>query len=343
MKFVLTMFLWLINSYAIDPSEAMDSGLLHYHDELKYCYETEYADWQEAETDEMTMYVSSSARVRDIPDASGNITERLSEGDKVTVIATVYDSVYGDDLFYRIKTESGMPAYVLAENLITRDPFDNSGDGEYTAVKVDDRHTVYYREETLESGETDVGIVGHRLDVDLIYQNPELPQGCEITALTMALNYIGVEVDKCDMADTYLPKSKTLDADPEEYYLRNPRTNGFYCFAPVLVKTIDRYNRANKTDIYVEDLTGSEVSVLYDKIAEGTPVVVWGTLLWGLPYKYSSGLYGNLHCMVLSGYTGTKVYITDSIYGATVIDRATFETVWKKMGSRALIVENTEE
>ena len=35
---------------------------------------------------------------------------------------------------------------------------------------------------------------------DIIYQEPELPTGCEVTALTMAMNYSGCNVDKYTMA-----------------------------------------------------------------------------------------------------------------------------------------------
>ena len=39
-----------------------------------------------------------------------------------------------------------------------------------------------------------------------IAQNPELPTGCEITSLTMVLNYLGYNVSKTYMADNYLDR-----------------------------------------------------------------------------------------------------------------------------------------
>ena len=36
----------------------------------------------------------------------------------------------------------------------------------------------------------------HVLDVDAIYQRPELPTGCEVTSLTALLQYLGFDVDK---------------------------------------------------------------------------------------------------------------------------------------------------
>ncbi|WP_245823049.1 C39 family peptidase [Lactobacillus terrae] len=43
---------------------------------------------------------------------------------------------------------------------------------------------------------TDVPAYNWLTGVPLINQNPELPNGCEITAITMMLNYAGVNVDK---------------------------------------------------------------------------------------------------------------------------------------------------
>lgn len=46
------------------------------------------------------------------------------------------------------------------------------------------------------------------LDIPFVSQYPELPTGCEITALTTVLNYLGYNVDKLTMADYYLDKGK---------------------------------------------------------------------------------------------------------------------------------------
>lgn len=48
-------------------------------------------------------------------------------------------------------------------------------------------------------------------DFPLIMQMPELPTGCEITALTMTLNYYGFQIDKVTMATKYLPTLPSAD------------------------------------------------------------------------------------------------------------------------------------
>ncbi len=44
-----------------------------------------------------------------------------------------------------------------------------------------------------------------QLDVENILQNPELPNGCEITSAAIVLNYLGFDIDKVTLAENYLP------------------------------------------------------------------------------------------------------------------------------------------
>ncbi len=247
-----------------------------------------------------TMYIAKVVNERNLPDTSGDLIKTHNEiGEEVTVTGIVQDNKLNSKLAY-VQIDNGN--YLPIGWLTTNKP------------------------------------VNVQLPVSNIMQNPDLPNGCEVTSLTIVMNYKGYAVDKCDMSDNYLPKWGDLSGDPEYYYLREPRSNGFYCYATAICTTIDNYNNANETSIEYANLTGSDVSALYEQIDNGNPCVVWGTLRWNNPVKYSNGLYGNLHCMVLSGYTDTTVTITDPIYGDTVIDRAKFERVWAAMGSRAVVV-----
>ena len=176
----------------------------------------------------------------------------------------------------------------------------------------------------------------YNLPVPLIMQNPELPNGCEVTSLTEVMNYKGYGVDKCTMADYYLPKGQ---GDPNSVFIGNPRDNtGWYCFAPVLQQTVNNYNASNGTGISTQNLSGSDVSALYNQIRNGNPVVVWITLRYQSPRYARNGRYSNLHCIVLSGFDDNNVYTTDPIYGKQTINRGTFESVWNAMGRRAMVI-----
>ena len=55
------------------------------------------------------------------------------------------------------------------------------------------------------------------LPVPQILQNPELPNGCEITSCCEVLHYLGFAPDKCELTDYYLPRSaQWYGADPDE-------------------------------------------------------------------------------------------------------------------------------
>lgn len=58
-------------------------------------------------------------------------------------------------------------------------------------------------------------------DFPIVLQMPELPTGCEITALTMVLNYYGYPVDKVSMVSNFLPL-----ADDDLYYGENGKFYG---------------------------------------------------------------------------------------------------------------------
>ena len=294
-------------------------------------------DWEEIPIQRTAMYVICGVGVRNAPLRSSRILEELPEGTRVYVTAKIMYADGKNIRFYRIESDKYPSAYIASGRLISRSPFSHGIDARLKYERVADRLTKYYVEEQGEDGLTDRGTVGYSIDVIPIMQYPELPEGCEITALTAELNFFGFALNKLDMADNYLPKSDNLRADPNEYYLLDPRSNGYYCFAPVLVKTVNNYNLAHGTDIYAEDLTGCEVTDLYKQISKGIPVVVWGTVDMDDPVIDRSGLYDNLHCFLLSGYTNNTVTLTDSINGIITVRRAQFERIWKMTGSRAMI------
>ncbi len=295
-------------------------------------------DWEEIKIPRSYMYVIYGVGVRTAPNRASKILKELPEGARVCVTAKVMNEDGRTVRFYRAESREFGTGYIASGRLITRSTLYKSPDGDYQYEKKRDGFIRYYNEELCEDGLTDRWYVGCDMAVAPIKQYPELPEGCEITSLTEVLNYFGYSANKLTMADRYLPKSDSAYADPNEYYLFNPRSNGLYCFAPVLVKTVEAYNLDNGTDICAEDITGCEVTELYGKLLHGIPVVVWLTIDLEEPEINSNGFYENLHCVVLSGYTTNTVSISDSMTGECLtVNRALFEKNWKVMGSRAMI------
>ena len=56
-----------------------------------------------------------------------------------------------------------------------------------------------------------------------ICQYPELPTGCEVTALATVLQYYGFNADKCDLADNYLDKGPVGTVDFHTAFPGDPR------------------------------------------------------------------------------------------------------------------------
>ena len=107
------------------------------------------------------------------------------------------------------------------------------------------------------------------LDVPQILQNPELPNGCEITSLCEVLRYLGFDADKCQLADHYLPRSERwYGADPDRVYMGNPHLDdgspetGYYCFAGPIAAAARRYLADHGGGWEPVDLTGAEEQTL---------------------------------------------------------------------------------
>ena len=194
-----------------------------------------------------------------------------------------------------------------------------------------------------------------KLEVENILQIPELPNGCEITALTILMNYLGFSVDKLTMADQYLPKNEdTYTSDFYETFAGNPRNRwaSFGCYAPVIVKSAENYLGAqSKSDAFTpQNLTGSAPEELYRQISLGNPVVLWMTQYidktpailktWTAYNGKAMNWKHPLHCVVLIGYDldAQTVTIADPMVGIVSHPLSLFELRYLQLGSQAVIV-----
>ena len=123
------------------------------------------------------------------------------------------------------------------------------------------------------------------LDVPVFYQWPEMPNGCEATALTMLLQYYGFAADKLSVAYDYIPRSdftytwfSTYGPDPASAYAGDPALFGFYCLAPAVAEGANRYLAEQDSTLRAVDISSADGYVLRRSIAQGRPVVVWATI-----------------------------------------------------------------
>ena len=106
----------------------------------------------------------------------------------------------------------------------------------------------------------------------VVYQMPELPTGCEITALTMVLNYYGYNVSKTTMASNYLPQvasGYTGRVDLDYYFCENPYGSGIGCGAGALVTAANSYFSDCGSFLQGKDITGATSNDVLARVAGG--------------------------------------------------------------------------
>ncbi len=201
------------------------------------------------------------------------------------------------------------------------------------------------------------------IDMENILQNPELPVGCEITALTIYLRYLGFDADKVDLAQNYLPKGGNAQYKDDllykdsffDYFIGDPFSRGYGCFANAIIKAAESYIEDNGGGYDVIDLSGSHPDVLYDYLAEGIPVICWATDGMIEPEYYESWYdnatgekldwYLNEHCFVLAGFNMSYDIVTlnDPMKGIIDYNINKFETRYQQMYSQAIVILESEK
>lgn len=185
---------------------------------------------------------------------------------------------------------------------------------------------------------------------ETVMQNPELPTGCEITALTQTLNFLGFDVDKVTMCDKYMNIDMNGEYTMNQCYIGDPKSyTGFGCSSPVICKSAKRFFRVQKSDCYPVDLTGTDFQELFYQVEQGRPVVVWATMylmdtkpeyvytakngeeMWFCTYQ---------HCLTLYGYDLDEgiVYLADPLVGNTTYPLERFEKIYDILGKQAVVI-----
>lgn len=196
-------------------------------------------------------------------------------------------------------------------------------------------------------------------DFDIIEQYPELPTGCEITAMTMVLNYYGYQVNKVTMALDYMPKvqaefyrsedGRLTGPDLENFFVGDPtEETGYICGTGAIVTAANRYLADVGSDLTAVAIKNAQPEKLYDLIDQGTPVVIWCTINmedraetdgWyredGTYMEWST----NDHGAVLIGYDEDTVIVADPIYSRITVSRDQFEKIFAERGGQCVILQ----
>lgn len=276
--------------------------------------------WSEAKklSGDVTLYAQGETPLYGAPYKDAAVCGRTMAGEELRLLAVLEDGWYvvSDGEFY----------YCSQGNRYTLVPLRNTE--QETVFASLERQTVFH-------------------EVDTVLQNPELPHGCEVTGLAILLSHYGVEADKCELADTWLPKGAWGQTDFREAFVGDPRKTkaSAGCFATVIADTANRYLKegepGNLTAVAKEDVSFEELLAV---LAEA-PVLAWTTINLEAPYIAQvwevdgEELYWqNLeHCVVLTGYDAEKgiLYGTDPLYGpceyAAELFSVRFQTMYSQV------------
>ena len=180
-----------------------------------------------------------------------------------------------------------------------------------------------------------------------VNQYPELPTGCEITALTSVLNYYGYNVKKETMADDYLKKGS---GSFYEMFLGNPRKKeGSYgCMAQPIADAANLYFKKNSISRKAVNISGSEFDKVLDYVAEGYPVIVWNTINMKSAYESKKLVLGGKtytwiapeHCVVVIGFDrdANEVYVADPTSGLVTRNLNIFKQRYNSLKKQAVYI-----
>lgn len=170
-------------------------------------------------------------------------------------------------------------------------------------------------------------------------QMPELPTGCEATALGTLLRINGVNVTKFDVADA-MPKSNGSDFVYSFWGNPYSATDGWACMAPCSVITANKFLK--DTGKVAVEYTGTDLTDLK------LPSAVWVTMYLNDPVSsnYESNgyrLFRNPHCVVVERIELDSVYVIDPLVGEVAYPLEKFNNIYKELGCQAVCIETEEK
>ncbi len=194
-------------------------------------------------------------------------------------------------------------------------------------------------------------------------QFPQLPNGCEVTSLSMLLTAVGHPVSKMTLA-AEMPKDPTPlqmtsyttasgEVEHRVSYWGNPNVGfvgsvyeanyGYGIYNGPMTKLLNQVLPGR-----AENLTGKPFSDILAQVARGIPVEVWTTLTfeptqdwvtWNSPEGpvHATPLE---HAVLLVGYKGNTLYLNNPWTGqaAEAVPEAPFISAWQQLGEQAITV-----
>lgn len=198
------------------------------------------------------------------------------------------------------------------------------------------------------------------IPMTVLNQYPELPVGCEITCAAAMLDFFGYSIDKCDLADNYLPKDSEFTEkdgvlygpDPKKVFVGDPYGKGYGCYEDVIANVLNDYFSSHGSEnkaVILEDASSADLERLLDG---GVPIIVWASIDMK-PYKYNAVSewqtrdgdtvmwLSNSHTLILTGYDASYYYFMDCSDKSEIqrYPKETFLSRWKENGKQSVTVK----
>lgn len=225
-------------------------------------------------------------------------------------------------------------------------------------AKKNDYHKIYYNNDSKPIWSDQVKLPEKKkLDVPVIMQMPELPRGCEVTALAMLLNYNGKDVSKMELArkikkDTTPQQvdsnGRIINGNPYDGFVGNMydvKQSGYGVYHGPISELARSYFKEK-----VLDLSGLEFDDLLYFISNGHPVWVITNVtykpleesyfqMWHTPTGIVK-VTNKLHSVVITGYDKNNVYVNDPLSSSPnkTVNKLEFQKSWEQMGNQAVCI-----
>ena len=179
---------------------------------------------------------------------------------------------------------------------------------------------------------------------------PDLPNGCEVTSLSMLMNYYGIKVNKNELAENiqhvdFFTDGGKYRGNPNQGFVGHMSiANAGWC-----VYNGPLYNVARKYTTHIENITGSDFLSLLKLVSNGHPVLIITTTTFNQvndmqTWDTNTGKVNvtpSSHACVITGYSKPKkvVYVNNPYgYKNQPVNWKNLQASYNQQGRQALYI-----
>lgn len=192
------------------------------------------------------------------------------------------------------------------------------------------------------------------LDVPVMVAPESMQSGSALVSLAAVFKYYGVPItiqeiyDTMPRADFILEDTVLTGPHPNKIFAGDAYDNNGYVLSQPVAETAQILNERYDAPLSVYNASKKPNDELLAIIESGVPVIAWVTKDMQLPTKgeawtifneqqqFSS--YANMHAVVITGKSASKIQVIDSREGKKTYDLKTFLNVFQASGAQAVVI-----